>query len=246
MTIPEPSDFAQHIHAVASERMLSDGVVYPMLFLGEIGKAMLIVPVQNLMQSAQTKDVLSLLPAYLGLLKGGLDFTSLITESWFVDVPAVAREFGKERAENPFFVRGMVSKYGGVSFLPTHLKKEVVTASIDIANDTYFTAWSIHRDASDKPSLAKHDSFELKKTENSGGRLIGMLTRYYKLKAAFDELSVVMKKEAGETLTLEFLARTLSKIEKTDAHVNAYALASTLLSSLPSEMGQSTTPSSMQ
>jgi hypothetical protein len=226
--------------------MLSDGVVHPMLFLGEVGKAMLIVPVHHLMQNDQTKDVLSLLPAYLGLLRGGLDFVSLISESWLMNIPAVEREFGKELTENPLFVRGMVSKYGGVSFLPPHLKKEVVTASIDIANDRYFTAWSIHRDASDKPSLAKYDSFELEKTENSSGRLIGMLTRYYKLKAAFDELSVVMKKETGEALTLEFLARTLSKIEKTDAHVNAYALASTLLSSLPPEMGQSTTPSSMQ
>lgn len=233
--IPVPSEFAQHVHSVASQKMLSDGCVYPMLFLGEMGRGMLIVSVHELMQNDHTKDVLSLLPAYLGVLRGGLDFVSLISESWFVDNAAVAKEFGQDRAEDQLFIRGMVSKYGGVSFLPAHLREEVVTASVDVADGTYFTAWSIRRDASGKPSLAEYDSRALEKAEVSSGRLVGMLNRYHKLKNTFNELSVVLKRETGETLTLDLAAESLSKFENTDAHVLACDLAFKMMATLPVE-----------
>lgn len=249
MIIPTPQDFAPHIHAVASQKMLDDGVVHPMLFLGAMGKPMMIFSVSGLMTNDASKDVLSLLPAYLGVLMGGIDFVAFISESWIANMPAIVDEFGKERASDREFIRSLSAQYGGPSGFPEKLRSEVVTVSIDVVDETYWATWSTIRDEAGKPSVATYDTCVIDKI-NGYGRLIGFLGRYHKLKRAFDEISVALKKETGETLTLQFLAETLSKIESTDAHQKACSLASSIftsMASLPADPLSSTAaPTSVQ
>jgi hypothetical protein len=237
MKLPmSPDEFVNDMFSLAKQSLEAHNEVHSVIFLPTSNGNMLAIPVDSFMENEDGKNIISLLPAYFGMLQGGLPLYGLLTEAWTTrfekDDVADNEDAFNERLQAAY------KKCGSVSNMPGGIKKEVVMLTVSTEEGDDLLVWDIKRDLEQQGHIIDNGAkFQPNIESKSAGRFAETRRVYFSLNGMLDKMHESLKLPKHSLLSQ--LSSTMEKMTQMP-HVAAFKMAERISENIANKNGDIT------